>query len=797
MSDFDYLMYPFYDNYFYGGNNVPRGNRRYVIPPTRENMAAYPWLFLDSVEENKKTNTDKLKNSEPQPKEDIDQIKKYLKADSIVKPITKANDGKFSFTEAAKNFGKGLISPITTLISSPENALIGGSMIVGAAALGILCPPAGVVMAAAGLYGTAATVGAGVVQLSTAKNGDDVEKAAGTFGLATFEGVTSFLGAKSALKYGVAKGGVKVGGMKATGAEAVETVNKMGFKKAALKTMDPRTIGSALKNMFGKAPKQKIITPGVTPKPKDIKAKHTIDPDDILNAETIDNIQTPPPPKDGTTPPGLRREPGIVDNNKPQNLIGANSDNNAVVTVNKQALKVKEQAINKNKPDWDFYYDESNTQRVPPEYMKNWSEQNYQNKISQKSNVNQIEFQEPSLTDRTKTPPKLTTDLPENGLPNNYKNLEFEKTYKSILEERVQGLSKELQRYSKGSKRYEFLNAEIQRLRAEISRADDNIKTSFNLFEEHGFAPSDDPRIMQMKNRLTEIEAEWAKLSNSKKLIDKKRLNELNKEYVPLFKKYMDAVNAENNAAAGANVVDDIVADGIVNGADDMAEFTGFVDEISDAVTQIEGANVIDDAAKIVDDAVRTAGGADDVVKGANIVDNAANIADDAANVGTGNNTMTLEELERIQAQNSQPIPENFSFDDANPFDVQSGQVLNSIDNTMPPQNGAGTAEISGQDVASRIDDLFGNLHKTDPKQAKLRYIQEQAHSMKESIKNLKAKIDNLNKQIDNASNLDKALELIDARNVLETQLKYAESDLNGFYNNVIAGRERIKPIKM
>lgn len=476
-------------------------------------------------------------------------------------------------------------------------------------------------------------------------------------------------------------------------------------------------------------------------------------------------------------------------------------------------LEKGERAVNKNQKEYDFYFDERNTKRTSRkssnEQMKEWYKQNYQEEVPQKDNVIYLEDRSNQIPQKGKTPLiedrsnqiqakpeehlRIGTDVPENGLPNNYKNLEFEKTYKSILEERVQGLSKELQRYSKGSKRYEFLNAEIQRLRAEISRADDNIKTSFNLFEEHGFAPSDDPRIMQMKNRLTEIEAEWAKLSNSKKLIDKKRLNELNKEYVPLFKKYMDAVNAENNAAAGANVVDDIVADGIVNGADDMAEFTGFVDEISDAVTQIEGANVIDDAAKIVDDAVRTAGGADDVVKGANIVDNAANIADDAANVGTGNNTMTLEELERIQAQNSQPIPENFDFDNPNPFIKQSGQV----DNTMPPQNGAGTAEISGQDVASRIDDLFGNLHKTDPKQAKLRYIQEQAHSMKESIKNLKAKIDNLNKQIDNASNLDKALELIDARNVLETQLKYAESDLNGFYNNVIAGRERIKPIKM
>ena len=46
-----------------------------------------------------------------------------------------SKDGKFSLWEAAKNFGKGLISPITGMFSSKKNFLIGAGMIIGGAVL--------------------------------------------------------------------------------------------------------------------------------------------------------------------------------------------------------------------------------------------------------------------------------------------------------------------------------------------------------------------------------------------------------------------------------------------------------------------------------------------------------------------------------------------------------------------------------------------------------------------------------------------------------------------------------------
>lgn len=119
----------------------------------------------------------------------------------VISHKNKANDGKFSCSQALKNFGEGLASPITELFSSPKNFVIGAGMIAGSMAL--VAATGG---AAAPLL-VAAGVGMGAIQatkatykLISAKNGDDMEKAFYDVGGATSTVGLSALGAKGSLR---------------------------------------------------------------------------------------------------------------------------------------------------------------------------------------------------------------------------------------------------------------------------------------------------------------------------------------------------------------------------------------------------------------------------------------------------------------------------------------------------------------------------------------------------------------------------------------------------------------------
>lgn len=117
------------------------------------------------------------------------------------KPVDKSCDGKFSLSEALKNFGKGLVSPITNMFSSPKNFLMGVGMIAGSALLiaatgGAAAP----LLVAAGVATGAFQAGKGIYKMVTAKNGDDVEKAFYDVGGATSTIGLSVAGAKASLK---------------------------------------------------------------------------------------------------------------------------------------------------------------------------------------------------------------------------------------------------------------------------------------------------------------------------------------------------------------------------------------------------------------------------------------------------------------------------------------------------------------------------------------------------------------------------------------------------------------------
>lgn len=115
--------------------------------------------------------------------------------------VDKSSDGKFSLSQASKNFAKGLISPITGLFSSGKAFLTGVGMIAGSVALiaatgGAAAP----VLVAAGLGMGVFQAGKAAVKIAKAKDGDDIEKAFFDVGGATSTIGLSLVGAKGSLK---------------------------------------------------------------------------------------------------------------------------------------------------------------------------------------------------------------------------------------------------------------------------------------------------------------------------------------------------------------------------------------------------------------------------------------------------------------------------------------------------------------------------------------------------------------------------------------------------------------------
>lgn len=159
--------------------------------------------------------------------------------------VDKSCDNKFSTSEAMKNFGKGLASPITSIFSSHKNFLFGAGMIAGSAALVIATGGAAApLLVAAGVAMGAVQAGKAVYDVANAKNGDDIEKAFFDIGGATSAIGLSAIGAKSSL----GQAGVSTEGLSTMGAItkcftsakslAVEsfTTFKNGFYKINLTT---------------------------------------------------------------------------------------------------------------------------------------------------------------------------------------------------------------------------------------------------------------------------------------------------------------------------------------------------------------------------------------------------------------------------------------------------------------------------------------------------------------------------------------------------------------------------------
>ena len=114
---------------------------------------------------------------------------------------TNLDDGKISFKEKVKNFGKGLVAPIKNIFASPKNIAITAATALGCAALiGITGGAAAPVLVAAGLIGGGVQIIKGIQKQAKATTDAQAEQAWQDMGSGTFTVGVSALGAKSSLK---------------------------------------------------------------------------------------------------------------------------------------------------------------------------------------------------------------------------------------------------------------------------------------------------------------------------------------------------------------------------------------------------------------------------------------------------------------------------------------------------------------------------------------------------------------------------------------------------------------------
>jgi len=173
MSNFNYnTVIPQYNTNLYSGNYVPT-NSDWLLSPA-QNTVTSP-VQGDSFTSSSKGNDGKFDYS--------------------------IDDGKISFGDKLKNFGKGLISPITNMFSSPKNFLIGVGMVAAGAALMIgTAGAAAPILVALGVTAGAVQLGTGAYKAATAKTDAEAEAAWQGIGAGTTSVGLSVLGAKSSLK---------------------------------------------------------------------------------------------------------------------------------------------------------------------------------------------------------------------------------------------------------------------------------------------------------------------------------------------------------------------------------------------------------------------------------------------------------------------------------------------------------------------------------------------------------------------------------------------------------------------
>lgn len=227
-------------------------------------------MSLEVQQISKETSVNKKRREALEAKRDNTSVAIPLTVQSTrKKSVDLSCDGKFSFSEAAKNFGKGFVSPVMGMLSSKESFFTGAALMAGCALLVVATGGAAApFLVGAGVAMGAVQAGQGIAKIITAKNGDDIEKACYDFGGATGTIGLSVLGAKGSLKQaGVATEGLNpfsatvkcVTTLKSTAAESAMTFKTGYFKTNLQNAIKPlfqsRTFKSYAKQIYAEGQK--------------------------------------------------------------------------------------------------------------------------------------------------------------------------------------------------------------------------------------------------------------------------------------------------------------------------------------------------------------------------------------------------------------------------------------------------------------------------------------------------------------------------------------------------------------
>ena len=148
-----------------------------------------------------------------------------------------ADDGKIKFGEKVKSFFKGLVSPITSLFSSPENFIKGAAIMAGCAALcWVTGGAAAPLLVTGGLIGGGIQLAKGIDKATSAKTDDEAREAWENIGAGSGIVAASVIGSKAALKAG--------------GATEAELSN-MGHIRATIKCVSdtPEALTNSISNI--------------------------------------------------------------------------------------------------------------------------------------------------------------------------------------------------------------------------------------------------------------------------------------------------------------------------------------------------------------------------------------------------------------------------------------------------------------------------------------------------------------------------------------------------------------------
>lgn len=209
--------------------------------------------------------------------------------DKIKNPDNGADDGKISTIQKLKSVAKGLVSPVTSMFSSPKNFLIGSAMIAGGALLiaatgGAAAP----LLIAVGVGTGAVQAGKGVYKASTAKTDEEAKQAWESIGAGTSAIALSVTGAKASLKSaGLADEASNLNALQATAKcitkspEALVNSGKMVFNGEAA-----TNIATSFGNIKGKFSKRPVedVAPEVSQTAEQPRTS-TVDSERVVNEQ--------------------------------------------------------------------------------------------------------------------------------------------------------------------------------------------------------------------------------------------------------------------------------------------------------------------------------------------------------------------------------------------------------------------------------------------------------------------------------------------------------------------------------